>query len=193
VAAPPETFGTILFWIDIARRHGELRLMAEGPSDPLSTLQHVLASAAQIAQDLAGDVLMPRILDVFARMPAEDRETVLLLLEREVDLRNLSRAAPSGPLSGVSLTKPNPNARIYLRVTDNDPAPYVTPEEIVQAVMRAARVMHRALQRRPDIANVWEPSMIRALGLVEPAERETVRWYHRRILELLEASEREPG
>ena len=43
-----------------------------------------------------------------------------MLLEREVDLRNLGRAAPSGPLSGVSLTKPNPNARIYLRVTDNE-------------------------------------------------------------------------
>ncbi len=164
--------------------------MADGPSDPLSTLQHVLASAAQIAHDLAGDVLMPRVLDVFARMPTEDRETVLLLLEREVDLRNLSRAAPSGSLSGVSLTKPNPNARIYLRLTDSEPAPYVTPEEIVQAVMRAARVMHRALERRPDLAEVWEPSMVRALAMIEPAERETVRWYHRRILELLDESER---
>ena len=80
-----------------------------------------------------------------------------------------------------------------MRVTDNDPAPYVTPEEIVQAVMRAARIMHRALGRRPDLADVWEPSMIRALALIEPAERETVRWYHQRILELLDASERKPG
>jgi len=167
--------------------------MADGPTDPLATLQHVLASAAQIAQDLAGDVLIPRFLDVFSRMPPEDRETVVMLLEREVDLRNLSKAASSGPLSGISLTKPNPNARIYLRVTDNDPGPSVTPEEIVQAVMRAARVMHRALERRPDLANVWEPPMIRALAMIEPAERETVRWYHRRILELLDAAERKPG
>jgi len=184
----------IPFRIDNLDARGDVRLMATGPSDPLSTLQHVLASAAQIAHDLAGDALMPRVLDVFARMPEEDRETILMVLEREVDLRNMSLAAPSGPLAGPSLTKPNPNARIYLRVTDNDPGPYVTPEEIVQAVMRAARVMYRALERRPDVSRIWEPSMIRGLEAIGPAEREAIRWFHRRILELLDASEeRKPG
>jgi hypothetical protein len=167
--------------------------MADGPTDPLATLQNVLASAAQIAQDLAGDVLIPRLLDVFARMPAEDRETIVAILEREVDLRNLGRAAPSPPLAGVNLTKPNPNARIYLRVTDNEPPPYVTPEEIAQAVMRAARVMHRALTRTPRLAADWEPAMVNGLTLIEPAERESVRWYHKRILALLDAAERKPG
>jgi hypothetical protein len=167
--------------------------MAHGPADPLATLQNVLASAAQIAQDLASDAIMPRVLDVFARMPSEDRETIVAVLEREVDLRNLGRAAPSPPLSGVSLTRPNPNARIYLRVTDSEPPPYVTPEEIAQAVMRAARVMHRALSRNPRLADDWEPAMVRALALIEPAERESVRWYHRRILALLDAAERKPG
>jgi hypothetical protein len=167
--------------------------MPDGPTDPLATLQHVLASAAQIAQDLAGDALVPRLLDVFARMPPEDRETILLLLEREVDLRNLGRAAPSGPLSGVSLTKPNPNARIYLRVTDNEPAPYITPDEIVQAVMRAARIMRVGLERRPEIADVWEPAMVRGLALIEPADRDAVRWYHQKIIELIDAAERESG
>jgi hypothetical protein len=166
--------------------------MPEGTTDPLATLQHVLASAAQIAQDLAGDAMMPRLLDVFARMPPEDRETILFVLEREVDLRNIGRDVPSG--SGVvNLTKPNPNARLYLRVTDNEPPPFVSPEEIVQAVMRAARIMQRALVHRPDVAEMWEPAMIRALGSIEPAERDAVRWYHRRILELLDASERGAG
>ena len=166
--------------------------MADAPTDPLATLQHVLASATQIAQELAGDALLPRLLDLFARMPAEDRETILMVLEREVDLRNLGRAAPSGPLSGVTCTKPNPNARLYLRITDNDPAPYVAPEEIVQAVIRAARIMHRAAGRSANLAEVWEPAMRRGLALIEPAERESLRWYHRRILELLDAAEHEP-
>jgi hypothetical protein len=167
--------------------------MAGGPNDPLTTLQHVLASAAQIAHDLAGDALIPRLLDVFARIPPADREGIVNVLEREIDLVNLSRGAPSGPLSGVQLTKLNPNARLYLRLTDSEPAPYIAPEELVQAVIRAARLMHRAIGRRPDQVAVWEAAMVHGLGLVEPEERETLRWYHRRILELLDTAEHEPG
>lgn len=167
--------------------------MSDGPNDPLTTLQHVLASAAQIAHDLAGDTLLPRLLDVFARMPPEDREGIAAVLEREIDLVNLSRAAPSGPLSGVQLTKLNPNARLYLRMTDSEPAPYIAPQELVQAVIRAARLMHRAIGRRADQVEIWEAAMTQGLTLVEPEERETLRWYHRRILELLDAAERKPG
>ncbi len=164
--------------------------MAAGPNDPLTTLQHVLASAAQIARDLAGDVLLPRLLDAFARMPADDREGIINVLEREVDLVNLSKSAPSGSLSGIQLTKLNPNARLYLRITDSDPAPYIAPEELVQAVIRAARLMHRAIGRRPDQVESWETAIVQGLVMIEPEERETLRWYHRRILELLDAADR---
>jgi hypothetical protein len=164
--------------------------MADRPMDPLVTLQHVLASAAKLAQELVGDHLMARFLDIFGRIPVEDRETIVNVIEREVDLRNLSRSAPSGPLSGVTVTRPNPNARLYLRVTDNEPAPYVAPVEIVQAVIRAARIMHRAVARGADLSQIWEPAMIEGLTLISPEERETIRWYHRAVLEVLDRVER---
>src|SRR5688572_10295493 len=97
--------------------------MPERPTDTLSTLQDVLAAATRIAQDLSGDRLFPRLVDVFARMPAQDRETILMVLEREVDQRMLTKEAPTAALSGLNVTKPNPNARLYLRLADNEPPP----------------------------------------------------------------------
>jgi hypothetical protein len=158
--------------------------------DPLGTLRHVLASAAKIAQELAGEPLLSRLLDVFSRMPVEDREVVIKVLEREVDLRNLTRESPSGPLSGLSVTKPNPNSRLYLRVTDNDPVPYVRPDEIVHSIMRVAGIMHRAVARGTDLTAVWEPAMVSGLRLIGAKERETLRWYHRKMLELMDHAER---
>src|SRR5512143_1428442 len=131
--------------------------MAERQSDTLSTLQNVLASAARLAQDIAADPLVPRLLDIVRRMPIEDREIVLNVLEREVDLRNLSKQAPSGSLSGLNVPKPNPK----------EPAPYIAPEEIVQAVIRAARVLRRASDRGSDLASVWEPAMVQGLRQID--------------------------
>src|SRR5262249_11940679 len=84
----------------------------------------------------------------------------------------------------------NPNARLYLRVTDSEPAPYIAPEELVNAVMRAARLMHRAVERRGDLADVWEAAIVQGMAHVEPDERETLRWYHRRVLDLIDQAER---
>ena len=159
------------------------------PTDTLSTLQHVLASAAGIARDLAGDPLLARLLDVFARTPPEDREAIVGIFEREVDLRNLAIRAPSAPFSGVQVTKPNPNARLYFRVADKDSVPFVSPQEIVQAVMRAARVIHRAAQRGVDLEQVWRAPMVEGLERIAPEERETMRWYHAAILKLLDEAE----
>ena len=44
--------------------------MADQPTDTLSTLQALLAAAARIASDLSQDTLLPRLFDVFARMPS---------------------------------------------------------------------------------------------------------------------------
>ncbi len=162
-------------------------------SDTLSTLHHVLASAARLAQDIATDPLVPRLLDILARIPAEDREVIVNVLEREVDLRNLSKSAPNSALSGLNVTKPNPNARLYFRVADNEPAPYVVPEEIVQAVVRAARVLRRASERGSDLASVWEPAMVEGLRRMDPDERAMLRWYHQRILQILDEAEHTSG
>jgi hypothetical protein len=163
--------------------------MAERPIDTLSTLQHVLASAAKIAQELASDPLHVRYLELFGQIPIEDRETIVNVLEREIDVRNLSLDAPHTALSGIHVTKPNPNARLYFRVADNERPPYVSPEEIVQADIRAARVVHRSTERGNDFRTTWGPAMVSGLRQIEPGERETLRAYHRAMLELLEQSE----
>jgi ribosome-binding factor A len=162
--------------------------MGDRPTDTIATLQHVLASAARIAQDLADDPLLPRVLDVFSRMPAEDRETIVNVIDREVDLRNMTKVSS---VSGMSVTKPNPHARLYFRVTETEPSAHVSPQEIVQAVIRAARVVHRAAQRGTDLYQVWGPAITEGLQRVTPEERATLRWYHRTMLDLLEESERE--
>jgi len=163
------------------------------PTDAIETLQHVLASAAHIAQALAGDPLLPRLLDVFGQAPGEDRETLVNILEREIDLRNLSKAAPSGPLSGLNVTRVNPNARLYFRVAESEPVPFVAPQEIVQAIIRAARVIHRASQRGVDLDAVWGPAMVEGYQRIEPEERKILLWYHRQVLKYLDEAEREPA
>jgi hypothetical protein len=165
--------------------------MPDDANDALTMLKNVLASAATIADDLGSDPLLARPVDVFARMPPEDREPIVKVLEREVDLRLLGKEAPTASLSGLSLTKPNPSARLYFRVTDTE-VPYVAPEEIMQAVTRATRVLKRASERGTDLQTVWLPAMIAGLRMVDPSERETLRWYHRTILALLDEAEREP-
>jgi hypothetical protein len=164
--------------------------MGDRPTDTITTLQHVLASAARIAQDLADDPLLPRVLDVFSRMPQEDREIIVNVIDREVDLRNMTKGASHASLSGLSVTKPNPHARLYFRVTETEPLPHISPQEIVQAVMRAARVVHRAAQRGTDLYQVWGPAITDGLRRIDPEERTTLRWYHRTMLELLDEAER---
>jgi hypothetical protein len=160
------------------------------PIGPLGTLRYVVASAARLANDLAADPLFGRLVDVFTRIPMEDRETILNVIEREVDLRNMSIEGHEGPLAGINPTKLNPNARLYFRVSEGDPPAFVPPEEIAQAMIRAARVMHRAFQRRDDLATVWEPAALEGLRRLEPAERETLRRLQRRLLELVDEADR---
>ena len=163
--------------------------MTDRPTDTLATLEHVLASAARIARDLADDAHLPRLLDVYARMPAEDRETVLNILEREVDLRNLAKDVPA--LSGVQVARPNPNARLYFRVSDSDPPPFVSPEEITQAVVRAAHVLRRAAERDGSLEPSWRAAMLDGLRRVPSEERAMLRGYHQTMLELLARTEPE--
>jgi hypothetical protein len=87
------------------------RGMAESSSNPLATLQDVLAAAARIAHDLSNDRLLPRLVEVFARMPAEDRETILRVLEREVDLRTHSKESPHAALAGLHPARANQEIR----------------------------------------------------------------------------------
>jgi hypothetical protein len=161
-----------------------------GPGEELETLRHVLASSVHLANDIAADPLLGRLLDVFARMPAEDRATVLDVLEREVDLRVLTQDGARRAISGIALVQPNPSARLYFRVAENEPGAPMTPEEVAHAVMRGARVVHRAFGAEARAAATWEPAIVGALARMTPDERASLRWFHTRMIELVDAAER---
>lgn len=161
------------------------------PTGKFETLRNVLASASRLATNLSANPLAGRLLNVLDRMPEEDRETLVMVLEREVDLRLMSRDG-HGPLSGHRVTRANPNARLYLRVNEADAPPHIAPEEIVQAVIRASRVMHRSFQRgsQSQMRTVWGPAIVRGLRDLAADERESLRWFHQTILDFVDEAER---
>jgi hypothetical protein len=160
------------------------------PPDVLATLQNVLASAADLAKDLIDDPLASRLLTALARMPREDREPVVDVIEREVDLRLMSLEG-QGPLSGLHLTKPNPNARLYFRLEDTEGPARVSIEEIMRAVVRSSRLMHRSFARGSTwTRDVWGPAIVQGVRKLGADERESLRWFHSTIIEFLDGAER---
>src|SRR5262245_42776307 len=104
----------------------------DGLAEAIATLGAMLESASTIANDLAAGGLFDRLQQVFTRMPAEDREAILRVLEREVELRCFSRG--TGDTATGYETRPNPNARLYLRVlTDQEPPQVLDRDELVVA------------------------------------------------------------
>jgi hypothetical protein len=144
--------------------------------DKLEALQKLLDSARQIANDLGADPLVARWLSVFARMPAVDRETIVGVVEREVDARLLT------DVSGESLTamrlRPNPGARLYARIIDQQPDAPNRQEAIVAAV-RAMRMFHRAVGPSDE---VWAANMLGALRELDPPGREGIARFCRLLL-----------
>ncbi len=155
------------------------------PTERLRTLGEIVQAAGRLAAALERDPSFARLARIHARIPPEDREVVLGVLEREVELRVLSRERRSGSLTGFDVTRPNPAARLYVRVCDGEQeAPYLTRQELMLAVLRAARGMHAAFALDPD--GEWRDAFVDALRLLTPAERATVRWTNERILSLVD-------
>jgi transposase len=162
--------------------------------DRLESLRALLDAALEAVSRLQGDDLLPRLLNVFTKMPPEDRDVILLVLEREVALRTIRKDADVEPLSGMRLGGPNPHARLYVRVvegTDFDSKPYMTREEVMHAIIRAARMIRAHYFATHDDEPTWVEPIVTALQQLEPGEREAVAWMNRGLLELLERAERE--
>ena len=122
-------------------------LRADGADGPLATLVTLLRAASKLLERLRGDQrTFLRLLGVVARMPEEDREPVLAILEREVAWREMADGAVLGLPSGLRV---NPGARLYLRVYDAA-TPVFPPEEVAAALSRASRVLQAALAGPPD-------------------------------------------
>jgi hypothetical protein len=58
----------------------------------VEALHSMIETASKMVERLADDPLLARFLAVFARMPQQDREPILGIIEREVDARLLTDA-----------------------------------------------------------------------------------------------------
>jgi len=147
-------------------------------------LRETLRAARNLVRRIAGDSLLLRLLDVYSRTPEQDREVIVTVLEREVALRVLGSAATGTPITGLSLARPNPNARLYVRVLDRgDDTSYVSREEMMHATLRTVRALHLTLSTT-EHSGEWEAGIRDALTRLSSEELEGVRWVNRRILEL---------
>src|SRR5882724_10341854 len=93
----------------------------------LSALRSLLSAAADLAGQIA-DPLLERLVAVFRRLPAEDREVIIGILEREAESREVGDATAG--TTGLAL-RPNPGARLYVRVIA--PEPSIEQDKIIIA------------------------------------------------------------
>ena len=147
------------------------RHRSETVREAVAVLDTLLESVTALTDDLAADGLFDRLQRVFSQMPPGDRETILRVLEREVECRCFSRG--TGDIATGYETRPNPNARLYLRVvTDEGPPPLMDHDELVVANYRGLRVLRYVLG---PLHTVWKDAMAEAVSLLEPEERAAVR------------------
>jgi hypothetical protein len=153
-------------------------------------LRETLRAARTLLRRLTSDPLLLRFLDVYSRTPAQDREVIVGVLEREVTLRRMSaanaRATLNGINMGINVTRPNPNARLYVRVLEpGTSAPYVSREEMMHATLRVARATYLTLTTTPRDGQ-WQAGIRDALARLSPGELSAVDWVNRRMRELID-------
>ncbi len=149
--------------------------------EALSTL---MDAASALAGELRDDPLVGRWLSVFTRMPAADRRTVLEAIEREVAMRTASESGVDGTM-GFRVTHPNPNARIYSRVTSHETS-YVSADEIRTAMLRIANLAYAVLRQENDIHPDWQEIVLETGETMSPEELDAIAWYGQMLLAIVE-------
>ena len=162
-------------------REGDQR---DGTRATLEQLTEVIEIAAGLADALATDPVLQRVIEAFRLMPLEDRGTVVAALEREVKARRLSLATEN--VTGQSM-HPNPNARFYLRSHEKAvPRNLLERDELMLAMLSMIRVTPLLLV--PDIHAAWTDGTREALEHVEPAARTAMAQVLREVLAMVEES-----
>jgi hypothetical protein len=149
--------------------------------DDLRQLGTLLEAARGIMHELRDDPLFARLLDVFQRMPAGDREVVIGALEREVRTRTVSQQV-ADDLTQIEL-RPNPHAKIYMRVVERADE---NPVEML-AFLRAANSIQRGIDA---LDPSWKAMVLMALRQIDPAGRASVKRFNETITELVAEAER---
>jgi hypothetical protein len=180
---------------DVLTAAGDLSTLRPVPPRPdtptqLTTLADVLAAAAGLLRKVVDDTLFKRMVDVFTRMPAGDRETIIGVVEREVE-RRLLIDRTHGALTGDRILGPNPTATLYLRVLDagDSPRPMGKPE-IMEAAVRAARIVH-GWDDHP-LSEKTSNAISEAVAALPPGERASLRRFHHEMLGFLDDADRKP-
>ena len=148
----------------------------------LQELTDVIDRAARLADALANDPVLQRLIEAFRLMPLEDRATVVNAIEREVQARRLSRAMQDA--TGQSM-HPNPHARLYLRSHEKAKARNLLErDELMLAMLSGMRVSPILLV--PDIHASWLDGTREALEHVDASTRVAVGQLLREVLTLIE-------
>lgn len=148
----------------------------------LSALRGLLSAAVDLAGQIA-DPLLERLIAVFRKLPEEDREVIVGILEREAESRQMGEATVG--TTGLAL-RPNPYARLYVRVIA--PEPTVEQDKIIVASARSIRMLHKVIE---PIYDRWRDAMLETFRGLEPEERASVVRFNRDMLAMVEQVEGE--
>jgi len=158
--------------------------MADSPPDRFEVLRSLIDAGARLARELSDDPRLERLLTVFTRIPEADRDTILAVLEREVQRRVLSENIAENFLQ-VEL-RPNPNAQLYFRVIE----PERKNEVELLVFLRGLYNIRRGID---TLAAEWRAPMLAALREMDPAERAKIDAFNAVMRSLLEESARSPA
>jgi hypothetical protein len=150
----------------------------------LAALRGLLGAALELASQMA-DPLLERLIAVFRRLPEEDREVIIGIIEREAESRHMGDA--TGGATGMVL-RPNPHARLYVRVIA--PEPTVEQDKIIIASARAIRMLNKVIG---PIQERWRVAMLETFRGLDPEERAAVVRFNRDMLAMIEEVEHELG
>jgi hypothetical protein len=155
---------------------------ADDEQNRLAALKTTLDAARGLVRNLQENELFGRLLDAFMRMPEADRATVIGALEREVQTRVLSQEV-GDTLTKIAL-RPNPNARLYLRVVEPD------TEDAVEttAFLRAAYSVQRGIDA---LDPTWRAMIAAALRQMDPAARARIDQFNRAMRTVLDETDAE--
>lgn len=159
--------------------------MAESDAERLETLKTLLQSAATLVAEITQDPAFARLVRIFFAIEPGDREPILAMLEREVQVKRTVEAG--GEVLGVSL-RPNPGAYIYTRVIAEEPRP--NRGRAVLAALRAMRAISSAVA---PMDTEWKTITRDALRGLDSDERASMVRFTREVIEVLEECERAGG
>ena len=155
---------------------------SESSRSSLQQLADVIDAAVRLAEELANDPILQRMLEAFRLMPLEDRGTILRAIEREVQARRLSNATQD--MTGQSM-HPNPNARLYIRSHERVASRNLLErDELMFAMLSAMRLTPILLT--PDVHASWREGTREAMEHLDDTARASVEQLLREALGLLD-------